>query len=340
MADSRFFKLSGPFKLGELASEFGCNIADKHKDIVIEDVASLENAGNKHICYFEDRKLIAKLKDIKAGACIISEEFKDEVSGDVPVVLSKHPQMTFALIAQKFYPQPKASATHISDKASVHPSAKIGENCVVEDNVIISENVEIGANTIIRANSVIDKGVVIGSECHIWPQVYVGYCIMGNKVVIFPGASIGRDGFGFVMSPSGHVRIPQLGRVMIGNDVHVGANSCIDRGAAGDTVISDGVRIDNLVQIAHNVKLGRGCVIVAQVGIAGSSVLGNFVAAGGQAGIADHINIGDGVQMGAQSGVMRDIPAGEVVMGTPAVPIKQFMRQATYLQKQVSPKKK
>ena len=249
MADNRFFKLSGPFKLGKLATEFGCVVANEHKDKIIKDVSSIEAAKADEICYFEDKKLLAKLQETKAGACIISEDFKEQVPSGVAVLFSKQPQLTFALIAQKFYPQDKASATHISDKASIHPSAKIGENCVIEDNVIISENVEIGSHTIIRANSVIDKGVVIGSDCHIWPQVYVGYCIMGNNVVIFPGASIGRDGFGFVMSPSGHVRIPQLGRVMIGNDVHVGANSCIDRGASGDTIISDGVRIDNLVQV-------------------------------------------------------------------------------------------
>jgi UDP-3-O-[3-hydroxymyristoyl] glucosamine N-acyltransferase len=180
---------------------------------------------------------------------------------------------------------------------------------------------------------VIAQGCKIGANCRIGSNASIAYSIIGNNCYIYTGARIGADGFGFQLMAGQHHRIPQLGRVIIGNDVEVGANTCIDRGALDDTIIGDGTRIDNLVQIAHNDKLGRGCVIVSQVGIAGSCTLGDYVVLGGQVGLADHLNIGSGAQVAAQSGAMRDIEAGAVMMGSPCVPFKDYMRQVSFVQK-------
>jgi UDP-3-O-[3-hydroxymyristoyl] glucosamine N-acyltransferase len=221
----------------------------------------------------------------------------------------------------------------ISPQASIHSTAQIGKNCFVGPHAVIEENVVIGDDCRIESGAVIAQGCRIGHHCRIGSNAYVSYCNMGNDCYIYAGARIGCDGFGFNLKDGRHVRIPQVGRVLIGNDVEIGANACIDRGALDDTVIGDGTRIDNLVQIAHNDVVGRGCVLVAQVGIAGSCTLGDYVVCGGQVGLADHLTIGSGAQIAAQSGAMRDIEPGAVVMGSPTVPFKDFMRQVAFLQR-------
>lgn len=198
---------------------------------------------------------------------------------------------------------------------------------------MIEGNVKIGANCVIEPGAVISRGCEIGNNCRIGVNAHISHCLMGNDCYIYGGVRIGWDGFGFLFVNGRHEKIPQLGRVIIGNDVEIGANACVDRGALDDTVIGDGCRIDNFVQVAHNIKLGRGCVLVAQTGIAGSCTFGDYVVCGGQTGFADHLNIGSGAQIAAQSGIMRDVEPGAVVMGTPAVPIKDFMRQVAFLQK-------
>ncbi|MBQ3035061.1 MAG: UDP-3-O-(3-hydroxymyristoyl)glucosamine N-acyltransferase, partial [Alphaproteobacteria bacterium] len=197
----------------------------------------------------------------------------------------------------------------------------------------------LGARCDIRANAVIERGVVMGDDCIVGATATVSHCVAGNKVYIYPGAHIGQDGFGFAMSVKGPVKVPQLGRVIIGNDVEIGSGTTVDRGAMGDTVISDGCRIDNLVQVAHNVKLGRCCVIVAQVGIAGSCEFSDFVVAGGQVGFAGHLKIGAGAQIAAQSGIMTDVAPGSILMGSPAVSRVEFMRQQIALQRLTKKKK-
>lgn len=333
MVDTNFYNNNGPFTLQKIAEVCEAKLADVGKSIVeVKDIASMETAGEGEICFFYDKKAKEKAANIKATACITTEELASFVPVNVIVLMAANPKLAFlklnSLLYSEKHPQPNTSSS-----ARIHPSAIIGENCFVGENVVIGKNVKIGKNCVIEHNAVIDEGCVIGDNNRIGVGAHISYCRMGSNCYIFSGARIGQDGFGFMMVAGQHKRIPQVGLVIIGNDVEVGANTCIDRGALDNTVIGDGCRIDNLVQIAHNDKLGKGCVVVSQTGIAGSCTFGDYVVCGGQTGFADHLNIGSGAQIGAQSGIMRDIEAGSVVMGYPAVPIKDFMRQVSFIQK-------
>lgn len=334
MPDSRFFKKAGSFTLKQLAEVGGCEILkpeDAEKQI--ENVNSLHAAGLTDISFLLSRKYLDALKNTKAGACIVHPDFASFAPENTAVLLSKEPYRSYGLIAAAFYPTPKADKTVIHPKAIVAESASIGEGSRIEAGVVIGENVTLGKHCHIRANAVIGDNVVMGDDCIVGENASVLYTLAGNQVYIYPGARIGQDGFGFFMSPKGHTKIPQLGRVIIGNDVEIGANTTIDRGALDDTMIGDGTRIDNLVQFGHNVQTGKCCVIVSQVGVAGSTKLGDFVVLAGQVGIAGHLNIGSGAQIAGQSGVISDVAPMENLMGTPAVPIKDFMRQAATLKK-------
>lgn len=333
MADKNFFKNNGPLTLGQIAQSTGCELTDLSKaNEAVDEIATMEKAGKNDICFFYDRKSKDKAALLKAKACVTTEALKSFVPEDVIVLISTDPKDSFVRLNQMLYAEYKPESG-IATSAVIHPSAKIGKNCFIGENVVIEENVVIGNNCQLEANCVIARACQIGNNCRIGCNAYVSYTIMGNDCYIYSGARLGCDGFGFNFKQGRHIRIPQIGRLIIGNDVEIGANTCIDRGALDDTVIGDGSRIDNLVQIAHNDVLGRGCLIVSQVGIAGSCTLGDYVVCGGQVGLADHLKIGSGVQIAAQSGVMRDIEAGAVVMGSPSVPFKDFMRQVSFLQK-------
>ncbi|MDR1694305.1 MAG: UDP-3-O-(3-hydroxymyristoyl)glucosamine N-acyltransferase [Lactobacillaceae bacterium] len=335
MVDKRFFINNGPFNLAKIAEICDAKLMDETKgNIEVSDINTMLAAGNGEICFFYDKKSKEKAKEIKAAACITNQELADFVDKDVIVLISENPKLSFFKLNYAFYEEYKAEAK-VSDKASIHKTAKIGNNCTIGDYAVIGENAELGDNCVIEPNVTIAKGCVIGSNCRIGANAALSYCIIGNGCYIYTGARIGADGFGFNTIQGQHKRIPQLGRVIIGNDVEIGANTCVDRGALDDTVIGNGVRVDNLAQIAHGDKIGDGCIIVAQVGIAGSSTLGKYVVVGGQVGVADHIHIEDFAQIAAQSGIMRNVESGAVVMGTPAVPIKDFMRQASFLQKSI-----
>jgi UDP-3-O-[3-hydroxymyristoyl] glucosamine N-acyltransferase len=245
--------------------------------------------------------------------------------------LSRQPYKAYALAAQAFYPPPPLRSG-MAASAVVDPTARLGADCEIGAHVVIGAGAEIGEASRIDANTVIGGGVVIGAGAQIAANVTISHAVIGARVRILPGARIGQNGFGFAPDPIGHVAVPQLGRVIIGDDVEIGANTTIDRGAGPDTVIGDGTMIDNLVQIGHNVVVGRRCVLVAQVGISGSTKLDDFVMIGGQGGLAGHISVGKGARVAAQSGVMRDIPDGVTVMGYPALPVKEFWRQVATLQ--------
>ena len=333
MVDTTFFKNNGPFSLAKIAEIIGGELADKMMaEETVADIATMESATENDVCFFYDRKAKEKASKIKAKVCVTTRELKDWIPTTVSIIISENPKLAFLKLNEVFYAEYKPEAV-IAESARIHKTATVGKNCSIGENVVIEENAVIGDNCIIEANAHIARACKIGNNCRIGAGASIAYTIMGNDCYIYTGARIGYDGFGFNNIAGVHKRIPQLGRVVIGNDVEIGANSCVDRGALDDTVIGDGCRVDNLVQIAHNDKIGKGCIIVAQTGIAGSCTFGDYVICGGQTGFADHLTIGSGAQIGSQSGIMRDIEPGVVVMGTPAVPFKDFMRQVSFLQR-------
>jgi len=338
MADPRFHKISAPKSLEELASISGAKIVGDAADLKIIDVSSLHDAGPEHISFLDNAKYKEAFKQTKAGACIVSPKFEEFAPEGCVLFVSNAPYKAYALIAQAFYPE-EYPAAKISDHAHIDASAKIGDGSTVQCGAFIGENAEIGKNCFIEANAVIGQGVQIGNGCRVGANASVSHAIIGNDTRLYPGARVGQDGFGFAIDPAGHVKVPQLGRVIIGDHVEIGANTCIDRGAGPDTVIGDSVWMDNFVQIGHNVQIGKGCVLVAHAGVAGSTVLEDYVVVAAQVGIAGHLRIGQGANIGAQSGVMSDLPPGARVVGAPAMPIKQFMRQIATLKKLTNPSK-
>ena len=317
MADPRFFKCEGGKSIRELAKLTGSEVRQPtDSDLIINDVAPLDAARPDEISFFDNVKYREQLRVTNAGACIVSPDAAAGAPASTVLLLNKAPYKAYALVAQSFYPEIKP-ARMISPHADIDPTAKIGNDCIIESGVVIG------------------PGVVIGKQCRIGANAVISHAIIGDHVRVYPGCCIGQDGFGFAIDPAGHVKVPQLGRVIIEDHVEIGANTCIDRGAGPDTVIGQGTWIDNLVQIGHNVKIGRGCIIVAQVGISGSSIIEDYAMIGGQVGVAGHLRIGKGARIGAQSGVMRDVPPGIEMLGSPALPIKQRMRQVAFLNRMI-----
>ncbi len=333
MVDKNFYNIKENVTLADVAKVTGVNLTDSAKaGEKIKGIATMKSAQADEICFFYDRKSKELAAEIKAKACVTTEALQQFLPADVVALVCENPKEAFIRLNEYMYSEKKPE-TAIDPSAKISMFATIGEGCSIGANVVIEDNVVIGDNCRIEANVVIAHDCKIGRDCRIGAGASIAYALIGNNCYIYTGARIGQDGFGFQLMNGHHHRIPQLGRVIIGSDVEIGANACIDRGALDDTIIGDGCRIDNLVQIAHNDKLGRGCVIVSQVGIAGSCTLGDYVVCGGQVGLADHLHIGSGVQIAAQSGVMRDIEDGAVMMGSPCVPFKDFMRQVAFLQK-------
>ncbi len=339
MADPAFFNKRKNFTLGEIAEITSSQIAEGgDPDYVLEDVAPLNKAEAIHLSFLDNAKYKNDFINTQAGACFVSQAMAEHAPDGLTCLISSAPYKAYALAAQAFYPE-SPRETVISSTAIIEDSAQIGEGAYIGHNVYIGHDVRIGKNTWIDANSTIQDNVQAGDNFRVGSNATVSHAVIGDDVRLYPGARVGQDGFGFAIDPAGHVKVPQLGRVIIGNHVEIGANTTIDRGAGPDTIIGDGTWIDNLVQIGHNVEIGRGCVIVAQVGISGSTKIGDFVAIGGQTGIAGHLNIGMGVRLGAQSGVMNDIPAGAEYMGSPAFPKNQFLRQMAALKRLIKTKK-
>jgi UDP-3-O-[3-hydroxymyristoyl] glucosamine N-acyltransferase len=333
VADLRFFKKQSPKSLADLSAIAGGTVAGAGSStLMIDDVAPLDQAGASQISFLDNIRYKDSFLQSKAGAVIVSEAAAVFAPPSMTLIVSPNPYKSYALVAQAFYPD-NFPASDISPAAHVHPTAEIGKGCVVEAGAIIKANAKIAEGCWIESGAVIGEGVELGPKCRIGTGASVSHAILGMDVRLYPGVRVGQDGFGFAIDPAGHVKVPQLGRVIIGDHVEVGANTCIDRGAGPDTVIGAGTWIDNLVQIGHNVKIGRGCVLVAQCGIAGSSVLEDFVVIAAKTGVAGHLKIGTGARIGAMSGVMRDVPAGEEQLGLPAVPVKEFMRQVATLKR-------
>lgn len=331
MIDSRFYNNTGPYTAEHLASFVQGELVNISPSKLLIGVAPLHLANENELTFYHNPKHLSHLQSAKAGLCILSSNHRDQAPSHLGVLLHSHPYRAYGKIAALFY-QPKASQeTGINPSAIIAPTAKIGKNCSIGAFCAIGDHVEIGDNCVLEAHTVIHNNVQIGNNCYFGSHCVISHALIGNDVYIKCGTKIGQKGFGFDMSPEGFFPIPQLGRVIIEDDVEVGANTTIDRGASGDTILRKMVRIDNLCQIAHNVELGERTVIVSQTGISGSTKFGKGVIAGGQTGFAGHLKIGDHARIAAQSGVMNNVEAGATIMGYPAINQRDFFKRHIYL---------
>jgi UDP-3-O-[3-hydroxymyristoyl] glucosamine N-acyltransferase len=333
MADPRFFQRAGPHSLDALAALSGAQLADPASGArLIEDVAPLDTAGAADVTFLDNRKYTDAFIASRAGAAFVTDAMATRAPAGMALLVSLEPYKAFARAVQAFYP-PAPVVPGRASSAVIDSTASVPADCAIGANVLIDAEARVGARCQIGANTVIGAGVEIGDDCRIAANVTLSHCLIGARVVLHPGVRIGQPGFGFAPDAAGPVKIPQLGRVIVGDDVDIGANTTIDRGSGHDTVIGAGTMIDNLVQIGHNVVLGRGCILAGQVGISGSTKLGDFVMVGGQSGLAGHLNIGGGARIGAHAGVMRDVEPGQTVIGAPAVPAIAFWRQVAMIQR-------
>lgn len=333
MADPHFYSVAGPFSLKDLAKITESRIEDgADLNAIFIDVQPLLTAKIEHITFLNNKRYIREFSDTKAGACIVHPDLASKAPKGISLLICEDPYLAFARVAAAFYPT-VGKENDCSGTALIDETARIGKNCMIANGVKINAKVEIGKNSQIGTNTVLGPGVILGENCFIGPNVSISYSLIGDRVCISAGSNIGQDGFGFVPGDIKHIKVPQLGRVIIEDDVDIGSNTTIDRGSAPDTVIGSGTKIDNLVQVAHNVKIGQNCFIAAQVGIAGSTEIGNFVFIGGQAGVAGHLQIGDGVQIGGKSGVTNDLKDRVTVGGFPARPLKEWLRGIALLRR-------
>ncbi len=310
-------------KLSEIASFLGCKI--KGEDKVITGCNTLEDAGPQDISFLANPKYAPLLKKTKAGAVILSEHYKDNYS---TCLITPEPYLDFSKVLKLFEP-PKYIFDGQNNLSFVHPTAQLDEEVIIFPFVFIGPNTRIKKGTVLYSGVYIGEGCSIGEKCILYPNVVImDNCTIGNRVILYPGVVIGSDGFGYAWNDKSkkHEKVPQIGQVVIEDDVEIGANTTVDRATLGKTIIRKGVKIDNLVQIGHNVEVGENSILVAQVGIAGSTKVGNNCAIGGQVGIAGHITIGDNVKIGAKSGVNRSIKSNSIVTGAPAVDHRFFLK--------------
>ncbi len=315
MSDSRFFRAGGPFSLGRIAETVGAELAHPERaGEMIRDVAELAEAGDGELAVFCDARHAPAFAACHAGVVVTSRKLSAYPHNGSALLLADDPRLAFARIGKLFYPrvQPKAS---IHSSAVVATTAHIGEKTEIGSGAVVGENARIGSRCRIAANTVIGDGVIVGDDTVIGANCSISHALIGAKVSIAGNVSVGGEGFGFVPGPKGPMRVCQVGRVIIEDQVEIGGNCAIDRGSLGDTVIGAMSALDNLVQIGHNVKIGKGCILAGQSGIAGSTILGDFVMVGGAASISDHLIIGNGAKIAGKSGVMRDVAAGETVAG-------------------------
>jgi len=329
--DHQFFARTGPYSLAEVVAAAGGERRGGTAEQLV-GVAPLQTAGPQHVSFLDNKRYVEQLLATRAGAVIVAASLADKVPPGSAAIVVAEPYPAWAKVAALFYPVPPvepgihASAV-VEEGATVDPTAEIGPLAIIRRGAVI------GARCRVDSGAVIGRAVRLGEDCRIGALASLSHAILGRRVNILPGARIGQEGFGFAQTPTGFLTVPQLGRVLIEDDAEIGANSTIDRGSAQDTIIGAGTRIDNLVQIGHNVKTGRCCVVVAMAGVSGSSELGDFVVVAAQAGLAGHLKIGSKARIGAQAGVMADVPAGLDVIGSPAEPVRDFFRGIATLRK-------
>ena len=337
MFEKTFFVRSPALSLAKIAELTGCEISDSvDLNQEIDDVGSLSDAKAGSVVFIEHKKYIPALAACAARHVFCRDKLVDDLPSDFAALVTPFPAASFHKISAVFYPTslvPRYFKDVVLEEGgySSHPSVQFEDDVHICAGAVIGAHVEIGQGSYIGPNTTIADGCKIGRDCHIGANVSLMCCYIGDNVTIHSGAAIGQDGFGFTAGPQGLVKAPQLGRVIIQNHVEIGANSAIDRGALTDTVIGEGTKIDNFVQIAHNVKIGRMCLIAGHSGISGSCEIGDFTMLGGRVGLADHIKIGRNVQIAAASGVMTDIPDGARYSGIPAKPALQHFREVATL---------
>ena len=332
MAEPRFFPVPEPLTIADILALTGARLANAAASPeMLHGIASLATATPHDVSFVEGPAYVGELRATHAGACFCDSRLVAEVPSSTVALETARPAYAFALLARRLFPSaltgtPLWSGEGISPNAFVHPGAMLEANVTVEPFALVGEGAAIGSGTGILAGASIGPQVQIGRNCSIGAGATIMHALIGDGVFIHPGVRIGQDGFGFIAGRAGHMKVPQIGRVIIQDKVEIGANTTIDRGSVRDTIIGEGSKIDNLCQIAHNVIIGRHCVIAGLVGISGSVTIGDFVAIGGNCGIAGHLNIGNGASLAAKSGVMHDVPAGEKWIGLPAQPLRDWLR--------------
>ncbi len=334
MTEPHFYKKPPVVTVSKVAEWAGAEIKKGDGAEAIKNVAPLEDAVSGDLVFLDNNKYFSHLENTQATACLIAPRFADRVPEHVVPLVVAEPYRAYAKVLSMLYPDGNRPLT-VLQRDGISPSAQVAETAVLEANVtveagaVIGPGAEIGADTYVGPNAVIGANCRIGRKCSIGANTTCQHAVIGNGVIIHPGVCIGQDGFGFAMGMSGHLKVPQIGRVIIQDDVEIGANTTIDRGANRDTMIGEGTKIDNQVQIAHNVVIGRHCILVSQVGIAGSATLGDYVAIGGQSGVNGHVKVGSGTQVAAVSSVYEDLPGGGKYGGVPAKPLKDWFREVT-----------
>ncbi|WP_454619286.1 UDP-3-O-(3-hydroxymyristoyl)glucosamine N-acyltransferase [Bradyrhizobium cenepequi] len=334
MAQPIFYKSPPSSTLADIAALTKAHLVDPSRGgQLVRGLASLDEAGPMHLTFFDNLKYVDQLASTKAGACLVSPRFEADVPAHVVVLRAAKPFHAFVQLARQWHgdalrPGSWFGVEGIAPSAIIDPTAHLEDGVIVDPLAVIGARVEIGSGTIVGAGAVIGADVKIGRDCNVGAKTTIQYALIGNNVLIHPGCNIGQDGYGFIFfGPEGHLKVPQTGRVLIQNNVEIGAGSTIDRGSLRDTVIGEGTKIDNQVQIGHNVTIGRHCLLAAQIGLAGSLTIGDNVALGAKVGINNHLKIGDGAQVTAMSAVKDDIPANGRWGGHFAKPTKQWFRE-------------
>jgi UDP-3-O-[3-hydroxymyristoyl] glucosamine N-acyltransferase len=336
MPDPRFFEDLGPVSLGELAELTGAELAQPAAAAkAVRAVAILSQAKADTVTFLSDAKHAAALAASRPAGCFVHPKAAEAMPKGCVALITPTPQGAYAIAAQRLHRlRVVAPGPAVAEDAELEPGVTLAPGAV------IGSGARIGRGTTIGANTVIGPGVAIGRDCQISAGVVITCALIGDRVKVLAGAVIGEAGFGATVGPQGLIDIPQFGRVILQDGVTIGANTCVDRGAFDDTSIGENTKIDNMVQIAHNVRVGRNCVMAAHVGISGSVTIGDGAQLGGRVGIADHITIGVGARLGAASGVMKDIPPGETWGGFPARPMRTWLREAAWVTRMASRKER
>lgn len=333
MVEPSFFPAPKPLSLSAIADLTGARLANAvDPSRTIGGVAVLDSAGPDAATFVEGKAYLDELAKTRAGACFCHPRFIAKVPANVAALETREPARALAVLAAHLFPSALAGTAlwpgpGVAATAMVDPAAVLEAGVTVEPQALVAAGAVIGSGSRIGAGSVIGPSVRIGRNVIVASGVTIAHALIGNDVLIHPGVRIGQDGFGFVAGRNGHLKVPQVGRVIIQDKVELGANTTVDRGSLRDTIIGEGTKIDNLCQVAHNVVIGRHCLIAGHVGISGSVTIGDFVAIGGHSGIAGHLKIGNGASLGGKSGLMHDVPAGEKWIGAPAMPVREWLRR-------------